>query len=124
MRKSVLGIAGVAVILLLLVFVVQPQLRQRDAQKTVETILTHWQNNDLLPAMTFWQNEEDSPPVYDLLSYEILNKEFGKEEGQYYANITVQLIFPTGNPFFTDKNWVFSLKKTRHGWRVFDFRRQ
>jgi len=107
--------------LLALNFIVTPYLRLRDAQSVVETVLTHWKNNNLTLAMPFWEKEIDSPPVYDLMAYEIGNGTINKVDGAYTADFTATLDFPQGNLFPSGKQWIFKLKKSRYGWKVTDF---
>jgi len=84
--------------------------------------LTHWENGNIPKAMSFWESKDHSPPVYDLLTYEIGKKIFGKKNGVYNALVAVTLYFPTNNRFPSGKEWVFELNKTRYGWKIIDFR--
>lgn len=108
--------------LLFLNFFGKSYLRQRNALRIVQTVLTYWENGDIPQAMSFWENENDSPPVYEILTYEIGKKTFGKEGGVYTALIAVMIYFPTNNQFPTGKEWTFELNKTRYGWKIMDFR--
>lgn len=97
-------------------------LRQKDAVKTVRAVLTDWKNGNLILAMSYWTDETDSPPVYGLTGFEIGDLEINKTGGMYTALVTATLEFTPDNPMPSGKSWVFTLKKTRYGWKIFDFR--
>jgi hypothetical protein len=122
MDKKAIPVAAAIVVLLLLVFVGKPYQRQKDALKVVHTVLSRWKHNDLILAMSYWEKESNSPPVYDLLTYEVVGKEFGRKDGIYYARVAVALYFPIGNRTPSGREWVFELNKTQRGWKVIDFR--
>ena len=100
----------------------RPYLRRRNALKTVQTVLNHWKDGNLTQAMSFWEHEKDSPPVYNLSGYRIVKQIFKKEDNVYTALITTVLYFPSNNQFPSGEKWLFKLAKTRHGWRITDFR--
>ncbi|HQP09806.1 MAG TPA: hypothetical protein PKV41_00305 [Candidatus Omnitrophota bacterium] len=116
-KKNSLVVVALLVLLLLLV-AGKSYLRQRDAMKIVRTVLTYWQNNDPIPAMSYWEKELDSPPIYNLSAYEIGEKHFDKNEGRYRAHIDVTLYFPDDHHFPSGKEWRFELIKTRYGWKI------
>ena len=103
------------------VFFLKSSLRRNDAVKTVKSVLTHWKSGDLTLAMPYWEAQENSPPVYDLLAYEIGEGEVVKRNGMYHAHVSAVLEFPQGNQFPSGKTWLFQLIKTRYGWKITDF---
>jgi hypothetical protein len=121
MFKKIVLVFSVAA-LAILIPMGQSHFRQRNALKIVQTVLAFWENNDLVPAMAYWEKAIDAPPVYDLLMHEIGRKEFIKKNGLYHARIFVTLYFPTGNRFPSGREWVFELSKTRYGWKIVGFR--
>jgi len=120
-KRSVL-VASLIIAILSFNFFLKPYLQFKDALKIVKTILTHWENNDLTLAMSYWEKEIDSPPIYSLMSYEIGKGEITKKDGMYSAQINVTLDFSLDSHFPSGKNWIFKLNKTRYGWKVKDFR--
>jgi hypothetical protein len=122
-KKALL--ATIAVIVLSVLTVAgKSHFRQKNALKIVQTVLTFWKNNDPIPAMSYWEEEIDSPPIYDLSSYEIGKKEFDKKDGLYRARMFVTLYFPEGNRFPSGREWLFELNKTRYGWKIVNFQLQ
>ena len=121
-NKKNLPITVFIIVILLFIFVGKPHLRRRNALNAFHAILTYWENNDLILAASYWEKEQDSPPVYDLLAYDIGEKEFGRKDGIYNARITVTLYFSAGNTLPSERKWIFELNKSRHGWKVVDFR--
>ncbi|MCK5591748.1 MAG: hypothetical protein KAI72_07315 [Candidatus Pacebacteria bacterium] len=122
MAKRIILITVFVSALLFLNFFGKSYLRRRNALQVMQTVLTYWENGDIPQAMSFWENENNSPPVYEILTYEIGKKTFGKEDGVYTAFIAVTIYFPTNNQFPTGKEWIFELNKTRYGWKIMDFR--
>ncbi|OGX38336.1 MAG: hypothetical protein A3C36_00580 [Omnitrophica WOR_2 bacterium RIFCSPHIGHO2_02_FULL_52_10] len=115
-------IAAIALLTFLAsIFFLKSVLRREDAVKTVRAVLKHWRNGDLTLAMPYWEAQEDSPPVYDLMAYEIGEGEVIKKDGMYHARVSAVLEFPQGNPFPSGKKWSFQLMKTRYGWKIKDF---
>lgn len=121
MKKQNIVISLLLVALLFLNLSVKPYLRRRDAIRIIKTVLTHWGNDDLMLAMPYWEKEIDSPPIYDLLTSEIIEGKIGKKDGVHIAQITATLEFPPGNPFYSGKKWIFELNKTRYGWKIMDY---
>ncbi|MCK5083006.1 MAG: hypothetical protein KAR31_08895 [Candidatus Omnitrophica bacterium] len=122
MPKKIILIAAVIAAFLCLTLFGKPYFRRKNALKVVESVLIHWTNDDVPTAMSFWEREYKSPPVYDLLSYEIGKKTFEQKDDIYTARISATLYFPTGNQMPSGKEWIFELNKTRYGWKIMDFR--
>lgn len=121
MNKQNIIVGLLFVVLLTLNFTIKPYLRQRDTVRIIETVLTHWENGDLTLAMPYWEHEVDSPPVYNLLAYEVGKGKVSRNNGRYSAQIIATLNFPPGNPLPSGKKWIFELIKTRYGWKITDF---
>ena len=121
MDKKNLPIVALISVVLLLALVGKPHLRRRDALNAIHAVLEHWENNDALAAMSYWEREQDSPPVSGLLSYEITEKNFDKIDSTHRARIAAVLFFPKGNQLPSEREWVFELNKMRHGWKIVDF---
>ena len=121
MNKNSLIIIAVVVALISLNIFLKPYLRKRDVTNIVQTILTDWQKGDIPSVYPFWQDPQNSPPIYGLASYQIKNKIFTEKEGVFYARVFVVLQFPEGNIIPSNKEWVFELSKTKYGWQVLDF---
>ena len=107
--------------LLVLDLVLRPSLRQKDAVKVVDTVLTHWVNGDLPLAMAYWVKEIDTPPVFGLVDYEIDVGTFGKSAGRHTAQIPATLDFTPNNPLPSGKIWIFEMERARYGWKITDF---
>jgi len=122
MKKQNVIISISIIALLALNFTLKPYLRRRGAIRIVKTVLAHWERGDLTLAMPYWEKGVDSPPVYDLIIYEIGEVKFNKNDGAYYAQIIATLDFPPGNLFPSGKKWIFELNRTRYGWKITDFR--
>ncbi len=122
-KKAFFAILAVAV-LLALNFAGKSHLRRRNSLKVVETVLNLWKNNDSVLAMSYWEKEINSPPIYSLLTYEIGKKEIDKKDALYHAYISATLYFPAGSRSPSGREWLFELNKTHHGWRIVDFRLQ
>ena len=122
MIKKIIPITVFISALLFLSFFGKPYLRRKDALKVVHSVLSYWENGNLSEAMPFWERKDDFPPVYDLLTYEIGKKTFGKKDGVYNALVAVTLYFSPSNRFPSGKEWIFELNKTRYGWKIIDFR--
>jgi len=119
-KKSVIA-AVVLVTFLATTFYLKTVLRRKDAVKTVNTILTHWKDGDLTLAMSYWKFPEESPPVYDLLSFEVGKGIVEKKDGVYQAYVPVKLEFPEGNQLPSGRKWSFRMAKTRYGWKITEF---
>ena len=122
MNKKNIIIGFLIVCVFFLHFSGRSYFRRRNAVKVVQAVLTYWENNDLTMAIPYWEKELDSPPVYDLISYEIGKKEFDKKNNMYHAQIAATLYFPPDNLFPSQKEWCFELNKTRYGWKIISFR--
>ena len=94
---------------------------QKDALKVVRSVLQSWQDDDLVSAISHWENEEASPPIYGLAAYDISRGTITKKDGTYYAKVLATLIFAENARFPSSKQWTFILKKTRYGWKITDF---
>jgi hypothetical protein len=121
MKKYYILVAIAAIFLLYGLSAFKSTLRRHDAVKIVRTVLTHWKNSDLTLAMAYWEKESDSPPVYDLIAFEIGKGSVVKKDGTYTAQVSVDLNFPPGNQLPSEGKWTFSLTKTRYGWKITDF---
>ena len=121
MNKKQIVAAIAILVVLAAIFSLKPMLRRNDAVKTVRVVLNHWKNGDLTLAMPYWEMQEDSPPVYDLMAYQIREAGITKKDGLYHARVSAMLEFPLGNQFPSGKKWSFQLIKTRYGWKIKDF---
>ena len=113
-------IAGAIILFLALNFVLRPYLYQRSAVKLVLRVLDAWNNGDLTNAYHAWEEPQQAPPVYNLTSYELLQKNFYQDQGTRHAEILTDLQFPDDN-ITPSGEWIFHLKETRGGWKVVDF---
>jgi len=120
-KKTTLIALSCVVALLFLFLVAKPYLKKRDVTNTVKNILIHWQNGDLTLAMTYWEKETDSPPIYGLKSFKIHRAKFFKKDNIQQGYVIATLYFTPDNQFPTEKKWIFELKKTRYGWKVAKF---
>lgn len=122
MRKQKALILGILAFLIGLNLLLTPYLNKREATKIVRTVLQLWKEGDIPGAFTYWENQEQTPPVYDLISSEVRKKVFTKTGKDWQARIFVSLEFPEGNVLPSGKEWVFELKPTKLGWKITDFR--
>jgi len=122
MNKTAIAIVLLIASLLVFNIALQPYLHRRDALKIVNTVLGHWENDNLTLAMSYWDKEIDSPPVYGLIDYEIGKGEYNKKDGVYSADIAATLNFNLDNLLPTGEEWTFHLKKTHAGWKITGFR--
>lgn len=97
-----------------------PFLHKREAVKIVQEVLGHWKNGNLAMAIDYWENQDDSPPMYGLTSYKIKSKSFGKKDGSRHAKILVELDLSAEN-ILPSGDWMFEVSYTNIGWRVVDF---
>jgi hypothetical protein len=124
MDKNIFRVAVAIAVSAGLILAGKSYFRRNDALKAVRAVLSYWEEDDPIPAMSYWEQETASPPIYDLLTYDINKKEFDKENGFYRARIYVTLYFPAGNRSPSGKEWLFALKKTPYGWKIVDFQLQ
>lgn len=122
MRKQKLLILGIIAFLIGLNLLLTPYLNKREATKIVQTVLRLWEEDDIPGAFTYWENQERTPPVYDLLSSKVQKKIFTQNGKDWQAQIFVTLEFPEGNVLPSGKEWVFELTPTKLGWKITDFR--
>lgn len=122
MKKNNIVIVLIVITLLSLSFFAKPYFRRREAINVVNSVLKHWKNGDLTLAMSYWENKEESPPIYDLIAYKVGKGDVYKKDHVYSAHIIAVLDFPPNNPLPSKKEWVFKLNKTRYGWKITDFR--
>lgn len=119
-KNKIFIILGVLFVLSLNFFL-KPYLERREVVKIVRTVLTCWQKGDLLSVYNFWKDPKKSPPIYDLISYTIRDKSFGRKGGISSARISVTLEFAPGNTSPSGKEWIFELEKTNLGWQIIAF---
>ena len=122
MNKQVIVILSILITLAALKLAVQPYVRQRSANRAVESILNHWQSGDLLSAIDYWKDPQQSPPIYNLTSYKITKKEFSKENKTDYVKFYVDIDLDAKDLLSSAKKWIFRFENTRYGWKVVDFR--
>ena len=117
---SYIAILSLALILSL-GFLVKNCVEKREITKMVQTILKCWINDDISKTYVFWENEEEAPPVYGVISYELTGHILGQKNNKPYAQIFTTIEFTPQNMSPSGKEWVFEVVKTRYGWRVKDF---
>jgi len=121
MNKQIVVILSILITLIALKLAVQPYIQHRSANRVVKSVLNYWQSGDLLSAIDYWKDPQQTPPIYNLTSYEITKKEFSKENKTDYAKIYVDADFATEGLLPSGKEWVFRLEKTRYGWKIIGF---
>lgn len=121
-HKQKFLITGIIVFLLGLNFLLTPYLHKREATNIVTTVLRLWAEGNIPGAFGYWENQEQTPPVYDVVSSTVNKKIFKKREKTWQARIFVTLEFREGNILPSGREWVFELKPTKLGWKITDFR--
>ena len=122
MHKQKILILGILAFLIGLNLLLAPYLNKREATKIVRTVLQLWEKGDIPGAFNYWENQERTPPVYDLISSKVQKKIFTQNGKDWQARIFVTLEFPEGNVLPSGREWVFELKPTEFGWKITDFR--
>ena len=89
--------------------------------KIVKTVLYNWANKNLVNSIEQWENRDESPPIYSLESYKILDYKAYKKDGVRYAEFKVLIKFLPGGVLPDNKEWVFILRDGHLGWKVFRF---
>ena len=89
--------------------------------KIVKTVLYNWANKNLVNSIEQWENRDESPPVYSLESYKILDYRAYKKDGMRYAEVKVFIKFLPGGVLPDNREWVFILRDGHLGWKVFRF---
>jgi len=115
-------IIGAVIFVVFVSFVVKPYLMKRTALNVVKKVLVHWKKGELTESFAFWLNQEQAPPVYSLMNYEIEDKKYDKKDGEFFGHIFVVLDFASNNVLPSGKTWIFEVKKTSLGWKITDFR--
>lgn len=123
MKNKNILIISVIICLLGINLLLVPYIHRREAIKIVNTVLNLWVEGDLPSAFDHWEDQQKTPPIYDLASFEINQKTFSKKDGIRQAQISATLTFPAGHTLPSGRKWVFELQKTPLGWKIVDCRR-
>jgi len=121
MKNLPILVASIVVVLVALNLTLKPYLHKRSARKVVDTVLTNWGDLDILRAMDQWENPSDSPPMYGIVGHNIVEEFFYKEGKRRYAKIYITLNFQSDSVYASGKEWIFELRESKLGWKVFDF---
>ncbi len=121
-KPLIVGILCALAFLVGLNVLLAPYLNKREATKIVHTVLRLWEEGDIPGTFSYWENEQKTPPVYDLISSQVRKKVFTQKGKNWQAHIFVTLEFSAGNVLPSGREWVFELRPTKLGWKITDFR--
>jgi len=123
MKARTIIITAVVTALVASSFAVKSYLYQREAMRAVVTVLNSWHDNTQNTTVEYWQNPKNSAPVYNLLSYSVVQSKFFNKNNKRTAHIVVTLEFDSNHVFPSNKNWLFELIYTRYGWQITEFQK-
>ncbi|GEM_PF-4477001 len=122
MRNKTLLFVIYAIILVVLGnLFLTPYLHQREVTRIVTTVLDGWTSGAIPETFQFWEDPNSAPPAYSLVSYRITQKNLTKEDDGRHAQISVTLEFSADNVLPSGKEWVFTLRETKLGWKIKSF---
>ena len=123
MRDKTLLFAIPAIILLVLGnLFLTPYLHQREVTRIVTAVLEGWESGAIPETYEYWEDPNNAPPAYNLLSYQINKKIMDKgEDGRRHAQVFVTIEFSAGNVLPSGKEWIFELRQTKFGWKIKNF---
>ncbi len=98
-----------------------PYLHQREVIRTVASVLDGWESGAIPETFQYWEDPNNAPPAYNLVSYQVNKKIFDKEDGRRRAQIFVTLEFSADNVLPSGKEWIFELRQTKFGWKIKNF---
>ena len=119
--KILLFIIPVVILLVLGNLFLPPYLHRREVTKIVTAVLKGWENGAILETFQYWEDPNNAPPAYSLLSYRINKRTLDKKDGRRHAQIFVTLEFSADNVLPSGKEWVFELRETKSGWKIENF---
>ncbi len=119
--KTVIFAIPVVVLLVLGNIFLPPYLHLREVTRTVTAVLEGWKGAAGLESFEYWEDPNNAPPAYNLVSYQIKKKTLEKREERRHAQVFVTLEFSADNILPSGNEWVFELQETKLGWKVQSF---
>lgn len=119
--KNVLFVIPVVIVLITGNFFLTPWLHRREVTRIVTSVLDGWESGAIPETFQYWEDPNNAPPAYNLVSYQITRKIMGTENGRRNARIFTTLVFSAGNVLPSGKEWIFKLRQTKLGWKIESF---
>lgn len=119
--KNVLLVISVVIVLITGNFFLTPWLHRREVTRIVTAVLEGWESGAIPETFQYWEDPNNAPPAYNLVSYQITRKIMGTKNGQRNARIFTTLVFSAGNVLPSGKEWIFRLRQTKFGWKIESF---
>lgn len=98
-----------------------PYLHRREVTRIVTAVLDGWESGAILETFQYWEDPNNAPPAYNLLSYRINKKILDKKDGRRHAQIFLTLEFSADNVLPSGKEWILELRETKLGWKIEKF---
>lgn len=119
--KNILIVVSVIALGVCANFFLTPYLHERETTRIVTAVLDGWASGAIPETFQYWEDPNNAPPAYSLLSYQINKKIFDEKNGRRRAQIFVALEFSPENILPSGKEWMFELRQTKAGWKIKNF---
>lgn len=119
--KNILLVVSVIALGVCANFFLTPYLHERETTRIVTTVLDGWVSGAIPETFQYWEDPNNTPPAYSLLSYQINKKNFDEKNGRRRAQIFVALEFSPENILPSGEEWMFELRQTKAGWKIKNF---
>lgn len=118
MKKKSFIIFSVIAALFILQFGVKPLLYKREALRTLKTIFGFWKEGLTLEVLYYFQDSNNSLPIYNLSSFKIKSQKINKKEAIKSYVFTARLDFPQNNIVPSGEDWEIVLSDLPDGWKI------
>ncbi len=119
--KALLFAIPVVILFVLGNLFLTPYLREREVTGIITTVLDGWESGAIPETFQYWEDPNNAPPAYSLVSYQITKKVIEKDANERRGQIFVVLEFSADNVLPSGKEWVFKMRQTRLGWKIGSF---